>query len=315
MASVLDYLAQAAPSQEDYLASNPLFSAGRGISQIQLQPTTNSEAIWQPLLQGLLAGGLGGFGQRQARDSQFQDTKASPFIASQLKDPAALEVNPSLKAYLSESAPESWSPRQAKTDMLSALLTQQNMQDQQAKKADQQAALELELNKLRDPRIIAAKALPSELQTTSDLSQSLQFVDKAIESAKAQNNNGKAIIGGLTQSIPFIGAPNSAKSTIDAVGEAMIGQVDKIQGRETNSDARTRLINQFGPKWYDSDADMERKGAAFKEYLSSLAKSTPINSTSPTAGKSIESAPVETGEITKSGKKVYIVNGVKGTID
>lgn len=154
---VLGLLAQQMPSESDYLGSNPFYNAGRGISQIQVQPRTSSEAIWQPMLQGLLAGGIGGYGQRQARQSQFADTQANPFIKSQLSNPSALEMNPGLSAYLSETAPESWSPKQARTDVMTSLLMAQNLQEQQAKNAEIAAALKAKIDEATNPAINAAK--------------------------------------------------------------------------------------------------------------------------------------------------------------
>lgn len=158
MATILDLLAQGTPSESDYLADNPFMMAGRGLSQIQVQPRTSSEAWWMPAVQGGLSGLLGGYGRASARDSQFQDTKVNPLITAQLKDPSALEANLSLAAYLSESAPESWSPRQAKTDVLSALLTQQAVQDQQAEKAKLAAQLKAKIEERTNPELQAAEA-------------------------------------------------------------------------------------------------------------------------------------------------------------
>lgn len=158
MASVFDYLAQGQPSEADYLSDNPFYMGGRGIGQLQVAPTTNSEAWWMPAVQGGLSGLLQGYGKAGARQSQFSDTREMPFIKAALADESAMASNPSLAAYLSESAPESWSPKQAKADVLTSILTAQNLEEQKAKRAELAAQLQADIAKASNPEILAAKA-------------------------------------------------------------------------------------------------------------------------------------------------------------
>lgn len=217
--------------------------------------------------------------------------------------------------YAAEMRPEDWTIGQGRLDLLQKALAAENQQALEMEQAKSQSALQEMLLKdygavltkdgqietlpalsealANKERMIAeAKAagqmagglsgglmkpddLAKEVGTVANKEQSIQFIDNAIQIAKKQNDKGMGALGALTGSIPFVGVPTAEKQTLDAIGEAMVGQVDKVLGRETNSDARTRLINQFGPKWYDSDAEIERKGELFKEYVKSLSPATP----------------------------------------
>lgn len=217
----------------------------------------------------------------------------------------------SLAMYLQEEAPEGFTPQKARESILTTLLQQQQAQEVALEQSKQKTQLANELLKdgmiiTQDGQIqkvpmitetrIANKAdeagaierakleaqgttgsfkkedLTKEKTALANRDQSLAFIDESIQIAKKQNDKGKGVTGAITQ---LFGVPNAEKQTLDSIGEAMVGQVDKVLGREVNSDARKRLIDQFGPKWYDSDEDIQRKGQAFKDYIKSLTPATP----------------------------------------
>lgn len=120
---IYEALAGSVPSEEFYLQNNPLFRSGASVFQAPLpHATSNSEAIFGPLIQGLAGGALVGFGRDQAHRDAFTDAQANPLLNS-------------LSAYApGATMPEDWNPTKAKSD---ALLQALNMQQKQAEALQQ----------------------------------------------------------------------------------------------------------------------------------------------------------------------------------
>jgi len=149
-----DSLLLALAQQSGEVDPSPWTGAGQSILQSQLpRATNNTEAILGPILQGLIGGGMTGYGQAQTNQNAFNAYAQNPIIASLGggKDigPVASgdEYGASLlaDAYSSGQMPSDWTPKQGKADILSALITKQAiMDDEEAKKAQRekiQAAL------------------------------------------------------------------------------------------------------------------------------------------------------------------------------
>lgn len=143
MTSLFELLAGGLPSEAEYRADNPLFNAARGMASIQVQPRTSAEAWWMPATQGLLSGFLQGAGKAQAREAQYSDIKALPGI-QQLLAPSPDFIGPPdpMHAYTSETAPEGWTPKIGKADMILAALSAQTQQEEALRKADHAAKFE-----------------------------------------------------------------------------------------------------------------------------------------------------------------------------
>lgn len=148
MASIYDLLAGNVPSEQDYLANDPYYIAGRGVLGIQAKPTTSAEAWIGPLLQGLAGGGLMGLGKTNAAQSAFSDARTSPFLAPLLAAETQASALPDYSAnsflapYLQEEMPEGFTPKQAKADQIMALLLADQNQELAVEKLKQKADMQ-----------------------------------------------------------------------------------------------------------------------------------------------------------------------------
>lgn len=155
MADLLSALIGNLGSTNDYLAQDPFFMGGRQVASWNLHPTTNAEAIYGPIVQGLLGGFLTGYGKDRALDAAYQDYSQNPLMASAtFTNPYSSFIGPlseeqqqtannfdALHQYGLAERPEGWTPTTGRSDLLLAALTQQNQQAVEQKKADAQAEL------------------------------------------------------------------------------------------------------------------------------------------------------------------------------
>lgn len=278
-----------------YNNQDPFYSAGKAISQLQLAPSNNNtEAFLLPFLQQAGAGALGGYGRYNANQTAYQDI--SKMLTGMNYQPTALSAAlgdtgeaAEIPLYGQETAPEGWSPKVGLQHLLLANRAQEAQIEAQAKKAAALAEFAPEVAAAKsafEMKVEEGKArgkaageggfnnadIKGDIGTKSSVDESLAYVDQVIAEAKKQNDKGKGAIGAFTGAV---GLPTKEKQTLDGIGWSMVGQLDKIQGRETNSDVRAGYVKQFGPQWYDTDAEIERKGQAWKDFLKSAAKSTP----------------------------------------
>ena len=145
MATIYDAIKGEIQTSDEYLADDPFYNAGAKLRQAQLQPETNSQAIWGPIVQALIGGVLTGIGKKRAREEEFDAYKTqlkdayaakienqmgpSPYGATEGIGPVA---NPDIysknllnSVYLNEDAPKGWTGKQGKTDLLKALVQQE----------------------------------------------------------------------------------------------------------------------------------------------------------------------------------------------
>lgn len=113
------------------------------------------------------------------------------------------------------------------------------------------------------------KEANEELANLGALEKSLEFVDEGFKAAKDLVGGPGALLS------QFTGISTYGGDKIGGLADSMMFQADKIMGREINSDARKRLL-ALTPKAYDTPDVLESKQAQFKDFLASLAKSTPI---------------------------------------
>lgn len=144
MADLLSLLAGSLGGEQDYWAQDPFFGAGRSVASWDLpRPTSNAEAIFGPALQGGLAGLLTGYGMKSANQSAYKDYSSilrplqgqSDFVGPPTEEQA-------LHGYLSETAPEGWTPKIGKSDLVLASLMQEAQREQEAKKLERQYDME-----------------------------------------------------------------------------------------------------------------------------------------------------------------------------
>lgn len=157
--NITDILAGQVPSEAEYYAQDPFYSAGRNILGFQARPTSDAEAWLGPILQGLAGGGLMGYGRENAGQKAFQD--AQSFLAPMLQKTNTDFIGPPTQAdfladpvlsggltqYLAEQAPEGFSPNKARTDILTSLLQGQQAQEVALEQSKQKTQLANELLK------------------------------------------------------------------------------------------------------------------------------------------------------------------------
>lgn len=293
MASIYDLLAGNVQTEQDYLAQDPYYASGRSILGIQARPTNSTEAWLGPILQGLAGGGLMGVGKQNAAQSAFSDAQSSPFLAPLLANEREASTFPDyspnsyLAPYLSGEMPENFTPKQARADQIMALLMASNDQESAIEKLKQQGEIQKALLPYSQLAIEAKRAeqglgdVKKDISTVANKEQSMSFIDEKYNQAKELNGTAGALISEL-------GIPTYKGNALTALGDSVVVQVDKMIGRELNSDVRKRMLT-LAPKSYDTDAEIERKKADMKELVSSLAAATPaLSSMTATAPASLE---------------------------
>ena len=146
-----------------------------------------------------------------------------------------------------------------------------------------------------------------EKQQAANMDQTLNFIDNKFNRAKE--------ITGIGAALPL--TPKNQE--LAGLGDSVILQIDKLLGREMNSDVRQRVLN-MAPKWYDDPDTIETKRGNLKEFIGSLTnapigdKAKAIAGASPTLENPKEASggeglPVVGG--TFNGKKVLSVRKIK----
>lgn len=183
MASGEQALLLALANQAGAVDESPYFGAGQAILQSQLpRATNNTEAILGPILQGLVGGGLSGYGQGATNKASFNAFAQNPILQSlgtgQDIGPVASgdQYGASLlaDAYAGEM-PANWTPGQGKSDILSALITKQAVEEDEEAKREQRQK-------------IAAALLPKGMQIgeTGEIVPIAGFAEVNADIAKAE---------------------------------------------------------------------------------------------------------------------------------
>lgn len=142
MATIYDAIKGEIQTSDEYLADDPFYNAGAKLRQAQLQPETNSQAIWGPIVQALIGGVLTGIGKKRARETEFDAYKASGLqeaLAANLVGTEGTEGFgpvasgdtygkniPILNSvYMQEDAPKGWTGATGKRDLLKSIMLQE----------------------------------------------------------------------------------------------------------------------------------------------------------------------------------------------
>lgn len=284
MPSIFDFLSGGLGGEDDYLARDPFYGAARSVGSWNLQPQTDSEAIWGGAVQGLLGGLLSGYGRQNARETAYQDYSSrlnSPlFQSSGLQEMLSGD-------YSTPTMPENWSPKVGQSDLMLAAIMGQSQQDAAAKRADLLAkyspeviAGEAAITEAKARAQLAAEgggitskdlkaSAIKEQQTIAQKEQSLAFIDREFERAKDLTG----ISATFHANNPFIATTKG--ESLEALRQGLITQVDRALGREVNDKIKAQLLS-FTPSPTDTEATVENKKEAFKNYLSSLFEATPV---------------------------------------
>lgn len=163
MSDLYSMLAGTTGNEVDYLAKDPWYMAGRNLQATQLpRPKTNWEALLMPALTGFASGSMMGYGEQSANQAAYTDARANPLLAALSPRMDALggaagpltQEQSMLPDYSSALAPDNWTPKQAKSDLIMALIGHQNQAEQELKAQEWRQKLAESL----DPEIMVAKA-------------------------------------------------------------------------------------------------------------------------------------------------------------
>lgn len=238
--SIFDVLAGGIKNQ-DYLGSNPYYSAGANILQSAMpRAETNAQALAFPLLQGLIGGGLVGYGKNQATEAAYQDASNSPLLSALTTErPASAAFGPLTeeaaqqgaiqKALLENSgvkniygqakAPEGFTPETGKQDLLMALVAKQTLAESEAKK-----------QAIKDE--IASKYGPDVLKYNKDLEAAKADEQIRVEQAKAdeqRKTEGDTANELIPATVPkSLRAAAASELGPRAAREQVLGMADKI---------------------------------------------------------------------------------------
>lgn len=140
---IYDALLGSVGDENSYLAQDPYYGAARQIASFQTPAArNNTEAFLLPFLQSGISTALAGYGQSNALDSMYADTRTAlssipqSSVSSLLADSGAAEdpAQQILAQYSAEERPDSWNAKTGKLDLAKAILTAQATQEAEAKK-------------------------------------------------------------------------------------------------------------------------------------------------------------------------------------
>jgi hypothetical protein len=176
MATIDELLAGQVPTENDLLADNPWYMAGRQIQGMQApQPQNNTQALLLPMLQGLAGGGLMGYGKGQAYEAGYDQYRNNPLLKAMVgSDTVGADGQAPLIPYASETMPENWTPKIGKTDLLQALSAKQIMDEAAAKKADFESQVDAQIRLKTDPRILEAEGMKLSADIQKDKAKNLR---------------------------------------------------------------------------------------------------------------------------------------------
>lgn len=355
MASIFDAMFQDQTPQ-DYLAQDPYYLAGASIAKAPLPvANTNTQALLLPLMQGLARGGLMGYGQYNAGQTQYQNESANPLVQSLMASKNIGPVisgteygNNLLHSYGHTNnagditAPIGWTPKIGQQDMLLAAVDFQAKQEAAVKAQESANKIKeiiygevakenptgmlnaigpdgkVDVTKISLTGADELKNVPEALKTK--LGESAAVIKEARDIADAiksgiswEELQGSKAFSGLDKTGIGLTLSNLADKLARArTGAAMNKEettlYNKLVGGDLTATPKqvSNLLNKLAnaeSRMGQSTIDFYQKGATKFDQVASK------DSASPTG------EPVPTGEVTKSGKKVYIINGVKGVID
>lgn len=255
MADIYDILAATQEGSTRYLQESPLFNSAISMAKYQAPaPENNTQAIFGPLLQGLLSGSMAHFGRESAYDKGYTDARANPLLRA-------------LEGYQSETRPEGWDPDMAKSDVIQAALLAQQAQE----KAIETQKAQAELTKALATQGIALTpegtmaAVPGFAEAKARVEQATQ---EAAERGKVGSNNVLPGIPSARQpeAIQEMGIIQKLESSKKAVDE-VFGQVKEVKEKKNFGG-----LGRLGEKLTPYQTDHERKIAAAHTTLVAMAQ-------------------------------------------
>lgn len=281
-ASIIEALAGGLGDENSYLAQDPIFNAGVGVSKWQLpRASNNAEAIIGPALQGLLAGGLTEYGRKDAAQNAYDDYRTNPLIkalsASENIGPVASGsdyASELLHAYSMPDAPDGWTTKIGKSDLLLGALAKQQAVEKQQKNDDLKAQLDNQVSLATNPAVMAAKVSEAnQIEQGKVAAQSQQLHD--LLKNGADNKNIDAEIALLPKSVQSQALKE--KSGLDAV--------TKTKDLVNQAFQEIEDLNKGGASWFAKNNPLSDTYSTFStdqgniaQSLQDLAKTTRIPS-------------------------------------
>lgn len=225
---------------DSYLKKSPWAQAGAQIMQIETPVAqTNAQAFSIPFIQGLLGGGLMGYGKKQATQQAYQD----------------YAKNPLLKGTYTSEIPEGWSADTGRADLLQGLVRAEAEKKAEEQRLKQAAAMEKFLmgKSLRatptggvevDPEMLAAnnQILEAKERIKGQFNPSGVKIDMGISAPLATEIGQDAdLIDRAERVIPKI--MREAPTWIELQGSELFQALDKSGIRRDLNDLTERLIN------------------------------------------------------------------------
>lgn len=314
MATIYDAIKGEIQTSDEYLADDPFYNAGAKLRQAQLQPETNSQAIWGPIVQALIGGVLTGIGKKRAREEEFdaykamglQDAARASIISPEgdgsfgpVADPAIYSKNLLNSVYLNEDAPKGWTGATGKKDLLKSIMLQEaaaeeaKAQRESARKladvlAEKKALGPIEATnaQLKKEAELAAEMagsapdpfglsrIPKELRTEAVKEVGIAANTKKQLDFADAQFDKAAEATGLMGAVPFGLTGESA--TLNSVEENLRQAYQNAVGREMSGIA-LETFEKILPKWKDTPETLELKKEGFRQLVrDGTGKATPI---------------------------------------
>ena len=294
---LLQYLANSYGSENDYLAQDPWFNAGRSINAMQTPAGRNdAESLLLPLLKGIIGGSVTGYGRQQAQESMYDDIRAQLAgnmnigpVASGAEYAQDLLGSALAGKYSGEDMPDGWTAKQGKGDLLQALVGQSQLQELEQKKAEirAQVAAQMELAQAKEGGSVIGGlgGLPKgqqdnligDLGTDKKVKDALSTIDKNYEKM-AEVSTGWTTAEKVGSNIPLLGrmVPTPHLDEIRRLTKANVRQLDNVSGRETNSDIFKQFTEELQvDPLVDTPERIAEKRDLMKQMVINAAKGTP----------------------------------------
>lgn len=264
MADLYSLLAGTMGGDNEYLASDPYFLSGRSIAQSPLPVAhSNAEAILGPLLSGLAAGGLMGYGERHSKRTAWDQAKLNRLLQGDAATASGTNY--------SGDMPEKWSPNVGRADAIFKALSAQSALDAAQKRQEIKdkvfAEAEAQRELLKGTPYESVAGLPTNIQKDV-IDQRQVAADRSSVEAQVAAEFKKAkdttrIFGML---------PGKTADALAGGENVLLTAYQKLTGRETNEPVRND-IKRSVPDWNDTDAQIDAKAKLFAKIVASAGKS------------------------------------------
>ncbi len=290
MADLMSLLMQAVGGENDYLAKDPWYTTGAGLAKAQLPaPQDNAQAFLMPILQGLVSGGMAGYGKKNALEAQFDAYKKSPLMGAltdNMGPVASGDVYGKMMTYGQEDAPKGWTPTVGLQDILLGASGIQAQQEAKAKIQELKDEVQFKSTPEYLQQVTAEKEAAAKGTAAGEGSKDLKPILLKETAIKAQEKQmeefahqeferAKELTGTMAGIGANTGIPTKKGEALEALRQGLVSQLDRAVGREHNDKIKAQLLS-FTPHWSDSAATIKEKEKNFINFAKSLFDATPV---------------------------------------